>query len=286
MSHSAFVMSNSSPTNEREKKPRGLSRLLGKREKTPEPRPEVHPDSAYGSSEAPSADSAQGRTSPPTEMISAEKNSEIANIDQDRNLALKPSTGEVFDEDTGEVVTVVTTTTTTTTTMTTKGGKKQQDVQQDVKREVQGGPGAGHPGLSEMPAGSTTPEPLAQPAITSTSTAQQSGRPRPVSGGMHQADSPPIPTKSAMRKSGDFHRGAPDGYNPVSPVESPYQLGSFQGHTGNTPPASPGRTNFSYPSRSSIKTADEPMRHNPSAINDLRLAAKGIHVGSHLPLKP
>ena len=43
-------------------------------------------------------------------QVPAEKNSDIANIDQGRNLAMKPSTGEVFDEDTGEVITVVTTT--------------------------------------------------------------------------------------------------------------------------------------------------------------------------------
>lgn len=97
-----------------EKKHR-LSRLLGKREKTPEPQPDVGPDSAYGSSEANSADGPHGGFIPENErhnneMIPAEKNSEIANIDQDRNLAVKPSTGEVFDEDTGEVVTVVTTT--------------------------------------------------------------------------------------------------------------------------------------------------------------------------------
>ncbi len=109
-----------------EKKHR-LSRLLGKREKTPEPNAEhtVEPtpapvtepnhDSAYGSSEANSADGPHHNFIPENErhggeMVPAEKNSEIANIDQARNLAVKPSTGEVFDEDTGEVVTVVTTT--------------------------------------------------------------------------------------------------------------------------------------------------------------------------------
>merc|ERR1711939_273661 len=129
MSHTVAAMSSGQP--EEKKKHRSLGRLLGKRDKTPE-RPDHLPDSAYGSSEANSADGAvAGRSTP--DMVSAEKNSEIANIDQDRNLALRPSTGEVFDEDTGEVVTVVTTTTTTTSTTTTKGGNKHQDVQKDIQ---------------------------------------------------------------------------------------------------------------------------------------------------------
>ena len=104
----------SSPTREREKKSR-LSRLLGgKREKTPEPTNDTAHDSAYGSSE-PTSSEAVPTFIPENErhggeMVPAEKNSEVANIDQHRNLAMKPSTGEVFDEDTGEVVTVVTTT--------------------------------------------------------------------------------------------------------------------------------------------------------------------------------
>ncbi len=124
MSNAAYPES-SSATRKKEKKHR-LSGLLGKREKTPEPtaEPASAPapapalDSAYGSSEANSADGAHNtphnfipeNERHTSDIIQAEKNSEIANIDQDRNLAVKPSTGQVFDEDTGEVVTVVTTT--------------------------------------------------------------------------------------------------------------------------------------------------------------------------------
>ena len=124
---SADQPKSTSPTQDREKKSR-FGRLLGKREKTPEPTGpatatttapaltpnDVGPDSAYGSNEPTIADGRQvfipENERHGGEMIPAEKNSEIANIDQDRNLAVKPSTGEVFDEDTGEVVTVVTTT--------------------------------------------------------------------------------------------------------------------------------------------------------------------------------
>jgi hypothetical protein len=113
---------------EQDKKKGRLSRVFGKRDKTPEPHSEptmspnnAGPDSGYGTSEAnssadgPHPQSGVGAIIPENErrggeMVPAEKNSEIANIDSDRNLAMKPSTGEVFDEDTGEVVTVVTTT--------------------------------------------------------------------------------------------------------------------------------------------------------------------------------
>merc|ERR1712230_196294 len=224
MSHTVAAMSSGQP--EEKKKHRGLGRLLGKRDKTPE-RPDHLPDSAYGSSEANSADGAvAGRSTP--DMVSAEKNSEIANIDQDRNLALRPSTGEVLDEDTGEVVTVVTTTTTTTTT---KGGNKHQDVQKDVKREIQHSPSR-PPLLQEMPAGSSGYEP-SQPAVTSTSTAQGGRAPAPVSAptqasvpvsnGRLAADMPPVPAKSAMRKSGEMRRGVPGAMPmddaPISPVD-------------------------------------------------------------------
>ena len=259
----------SNPQPNPEKKHRGLGRLLGKKDKSPQPteqlRPDPLPDSAYGSSGANSADGVQGRNS--AEIVHAEKNSEIANIDQDRNLALRPSTGEVFDEDTGEVVTVVTTTTTTTT----RGGKKHQDVSKDVQREVQSAPG--QPPLLEMPAGPPGPEPASQPAVTSTSTTEQAEQPPPMSGAMLQPDSPPIPPRSAMRRSGEVSRDLPIENGPVSPVDA-----SFPGHTSTALPESPSRPNFSYPSRSSIKTADQPMRHNQSTIDDLKAAAKGIHV--------
>jgi hypothetical protein len=158
-----------------------------------------------------------------------------------------------------------------------KGGKKQQDVQKDVKREVQSGP-AQPPHLLEMPAGPTTPEPTNyQPAMAAPNTAQQ-GRPPLTSGGMLAAEQPRIPAKSPKRRSGDFARevardGYPVDYTPVSPVDPP-----FVSHDGGTPPASPSRPNFSYPSRSSLKTAEQPQRHNQTTINDLRAAAKGLHV--------
>ena len=77
-----------------EKKHR-MSRLLGKRDKSPDQRTSL-PDSAYASSEHSRADPTMGRST--SDIVPAEKNSEIANIDTDRNLGLRPSTGEVFDQ--------------------------------------------------------------------------------------------------------------------------------------------------------------------------------------------
>jgi hypothetical protein len=73
----------------------------------------AHPgpaDSAYASSDVPSTSGSKS-----AEMVPVASN-------DDRNLAMNKSTGEVVDEDSGEVVTVTTTTTTTTTTRT-RGGK-------------------------------------------------------------------------------------------------------------------------------------------------------------------
>ncbi|KAF2857366.1 hypothetical protein K470DRAFT_177128 [Piedraia hortae CBS 480.64] len=69
-------------------------------------------DSAYASSDGPSLRDSK-RSS---EMVPVSSNND------NRNLAMNPSTGEVVDEDTGELVTVTTTTVTTTTT--TRPGKK------------------------------------------------------------------------------------------------------------------------------------------------------------------
>lgn len=102
-----------------EKKGSRFSRLLGKREKSPNAspgeslQPTIPPDSAYASSETPSGVGPPTQDNSTTDIVPAEKNSDIGNIDKDRNLGVRPATGEVLDRDTGEVVTVVTTTTTT-----------------------------------------------------------------------------------------------------------------------------------------------------------------------------
>jgi hypothetical protein len=270
---------------QKEKKGR-FSRLLGsKRDKSPESPPTFPPDSAYAS-ETPITDKSA------SDIVPAEKDSEIANIDKDRNLGVKPSTGEVLDRDTGEVVTVVTTTTTTTTTTTRKPGKKP-NVQKDVQETTQTQPAvqngtttndsiADRSGLAEMPATPGTPG--AQPALPP---ARVNTIPEPVpdrgsSANRLRKQSPGIPPRS-NRRSGDRNS-----FNPSVSDNTP-ETGYFArpGPTGNTPPLSPTRaSNFSYPRNRdsldhdnvSLATTDHPQQHNKSAISDLRAAAKGIHV--------
>lgn len=276
------------PEAQKEKKGR-LSRLLGtKREKSPESPPTFPPDSAYAS-ETPLTD--KSATSA-TDIVPAEKDSEIANIDKDRSLGVRPSTGEVFDRDTGEVVTVVTTTTTTTTTTTRKPGGKSPDVQKDVQKDVQESTQiqpaingtttndsvADRSGIvAEMPATPGTPGqvPIAAPVAPIADSVPD----RTSSSNRLRKQSPGIPPRS-NRRSGDHHSFQP----PVS--ETTPETGYFArpGPTGNTPPLSPTRaSNFSYPSRArdsmdgtSIATNDHPQ--SKSTLSDLRAAAKGIHV--------
>jgi hypothetical protein len=282
-------------TTEPQKKNR-LSRLLGgsKREKSPDKAPSFPPDSAYASSDV--AVSAPDESK--EQIVPAEKNSEIANIDKDRNLGVKPSTGQVFDRDTGEVVTVVTTTTTTTTTTTRKPGKKSPDVHQDIQKMTQTQPATNANGtvdptsdksgiIAEMPA-----TPAEQPRLQPT---------YPTTGDTHNRvrdKSPSIPPKSANRKSGDF--GTHSHYNPAPDVSPEGSYMARPGPTGNTPPLSPTGANYSYPSQAgrydndnvSLATTAQTQSHNKSTIADLKAAAKGLHVRSdplflhHCPYAP
>jgi hypothetical protein len=268
-----------------EKKSR-LSRMLGgsKRDKSPEQPPTFPPDSAYAS-DTPTP-SAAGKSTP--DIVPAEKNSEIANIDKDRNLGLKPSTGEVLDRDTGEVVTVVTTTTTTTTTTTRKPGKKP-NVQKDVQETTQTQPAINgtttnssqieQPRIAEMPATPGTPAPAPVPV-------EPHVPDRAASANRARKQSPTIPARSANRLSGDRNSFAPS--IDQHPLAGEPGYFARPGPTGNTPPLSPARTNFSYPaSRTrdsldpdgvSLATTDAPQSHGKSTMADLRAAAKGIHV--------
>lgn len=268
-----------------EKKNR-FSRLLGnKREKTPPPNTAL-PDSAYASSETPSGEAARDGSTPTTtpnqDVVPVEKNSEMANIDQSRNLSVRPATGEVVDSDTGELVTVVTTTTTTTTTTTRKPGQTPQ-VQKDVNQQVQETTPTSAPATeapSEMPANPTVTE-ANNPTITEAKVPDRiSSRP--------PRDSPPLPMRSAARKSGEFgHRQSQVSNYPGYDDSLPPPTGGFYGAGGLDAPASPSKANFSYPSRNrnsmdpdgvGLNTTNQPQQHNKSTISDLRAAAKGLHV--------
>jgi hypothetical protein len=268
-----------------EKKNR-LSRLLGKREKSPNPMA-IDPDSAYESSETPSAEPFKDTANSTPDTVPVEKNSEMANIDQDRNLVVRPATGEVLDRDTGEVVTVVTTTTTTTTTTTRKPGQ-MPEVNKEVQQQIQETKPTPAPrknltsntGPSEMPA---------NPAITSSNIPDQSSSVRPLT------DSPPIPTRSAARRSGEFgNRKSQASTYPGYDENMPPPTGGYYGSgAADARPDSPSRHNFSYPARNrksmdpdglpttsgtGWSTTDQPQHNSKSTMGDLRAAAKGLHV--------
>ena len=293
-----------------EKKTR-FSRLLGgKREKSSE-RPTLDPDSAYASSETPSRDAPLETPNATPEFVPAERNSDIANIDRDRNLELNPSSGEVRDQDTGELVTVVTTTTTTTTTTTRKLGK-QPEIQKDVKQDVQeSAPAILPPPVTAVPSTVPTDAPSgpsempANPPMSETT--RSSSRP--------PRDSPPLPIKSAARKSGEYASPQPQAATyPGYDENLPPPTGGFYGGGQDMPQPPPGpppgppggnfdvrspspsanKHNFSYPARnrnsmepsspvSAITTSDHPQQHKQGTMSDLMAAAKGIHVCFHVP---
>jgi hypothetical protein len=252
-----------------EKKNR-FSKLLGKRDKSPGEPITRAPDSAYASSDAPSAEVAKVSNS---DLVPAEKDSDIANIDRDRNLAVKPSTGEVLDQDTGEVITVVTTTTTTTTTTTRRPGRRSPDVHENVTRDVQETTtdSNSQPRLAEMPANNSSTNTKQLPPSHSPAPLPPPPTSVPDRSTSKLTPPPSIPHKSLARKSGEYGTSAQAG-----PVDENY---------GPEPAA--GRPNFSYPSRnrdsfdpdgSSLVTTNEPQRHNKSTRSDLMAAAKGLHV--------
>lgn len=280
-------------TTEAPKKNR-LSRILGgsKREKSPDQPAAFPPDSAYASSDTTPTPGAVSNE----QIVPAEKDSDIGNIDKNRNLGVRPSTGEVLDRDTGEVVTVVTTTTTTTTTTTRKPGKKNPEVHKDVDvQEVTQTQPAINPNgtsdptiepargtgvIAEMPATPGTPGAHApiQPPVVDTS--HESNRLR--------KQSPGIPGKSTNRRSGEFNTSYVPPPSDVSPEGSYF---AKPGPTGNTPPISPQRTNFSYPNNrntqdsldgASLATTTQPQSHSKTTMADLRAAAKGLHVSAYV----
>ena len=294
----------------RPEKSNRLSRLLGKRDKSMERPPLNDPvsDSAYASSETPTQEDTPKAT---PDLVPAEKNSEIGNIDRDRNLAVKPSTGEVFDEDSGELITVVTTTTTTTTTVRKPGGGKPEvhkDVKQDVHEET--APRALPPpstttqrpitppsGPQEMPTNPAQPANLSHstnPAIKESNVPDRlSSRPtrEPYQEPNRESGpSIPIPARSAARKSGEFGNRPSSNYPAYDENLPPPTGGFYGGGHDNAPPSpsSPSRPNFSYPARNrtpvpegpgaGLSYRDQPQHHNKSTMSDLKAAAKGIHV--------
>ncbi|KAK1089067.1 hypothetical protein LTR33_000234 [Friedmanniomyces endolithicus] len=203
-------------------------------------------DSAYASSDQPSQHSASTRTSPAfrhANMVSIENNGQISGVDGSRHLQLDQNTGEVMDEDTGEVVTTITTTTTTTTTTVRKGAaigeKKGTTVQVETRPShptVSSQQTPAHTHLAEAPGDGPSARlvPDAPPthlrARSPVPTALQIGRQQP-------AVEPAPPLRNPNRKSREY---APAPNGPPSPVT----------------PGAQGRHNFSYPARMGTKSTE------------------------------
>ncbi|KAK4945917.1 hypothetical protein LTR10_015010 [Elasticomyces elasticus] len=229
-------------------------------------------DSAYASSD-PSASNVSTHTSPESRhanMVSIENNGQISGVDGSRHLQLNQKTGEVLDEDTGEVVTTVTTTTTTTTTVVKKagGGKGGAEVrvetqpghpgttQTSTQQRVGGGGGgggqqAGH--IAEAPGDGPSArltQPDHPPTFTSSSTARErSPVPAPLQIGRQPPphvetgntnNNPALPQRNPNRSSRDFMT------SPPSPI---------------TPGGAGGRHNFSYPARVGTKSTEHLPQH-------------------------
>ncbi|KAK1074974.1 hypothetical protein LTR12_006307 [Friedmanniomyces endolithicus] len=240
-----------------DKKKHRLSAIFGSRKSREDMdgRPSLSPapgadgnsvDSAYASSDQPSQHSASTRTSPAfrhANMVSIENNGQISGVDGSRHLQLDQNTGEVMDEDTGEVVTTITTTTTTTTTTVRKGAaageKKGTTVQVETRPShptVSSQQTPAHTHLAEAPGDGPSARlvPDAPPthlrARSPVPTALQIGRQQPVA-------EPAPPLRNPNRKSREY-TPAPNG--PPSPVT----------------PGAQGRHNFSYPARMGTKSTE------------------------------
>ncbi|KAK5690620.1 hypothetical protein LTR97_012176 [Elasticomyces elasticus] len=230
-------------------------------------------DSAYASSD-PSASNVSTHTSPESRhanMVSIENNGQISGVDGSRHLQLNQKTGEVLDEDTGEVVTTVTTTTTTTTTVVKKAGSGKGGAevrvetqpghpgttQTSTQQRVRGGNGGQVQGaIAEAPGDGPSArltQPDHPPTFTSTSTARErSPVPAPLQIGrqppqpelntnqnQNQNQNPALPQRNPNRSSREFMTSPPSPITPGGP-------GSGSG----------GRHNFSYPARMGTKSTE------------------------------
>jgi len=236
-----------------------LGRLLGGSsssqpdDERPAPRTQ-QTDSAYASS-----DNANN------EIIQVENDGSIPNTYKGQNLSLDRGTGEVYDEDTGEVVTVVTTTTTTTTTTTRSGGgRPQQDVRRDVQTTQHQQPQGQSISTTTAPGGPA--QYLNQPSRDSTYASGGSG-----------LTAPDIPVRSS-RRSGEYDTAH-------------YPAGS----SASDIPTSPSRHNFSYPGRNppnppaATETGYTPQQEaqakRSGRFADLKAAAIGLHVSCRASLE-
>jgi hypothetical protein len=259
-------------------KKRGLSSLFGaKKNKDNELSPNganhaLHPststtdtapqsDSAYASSNHASSKrdsvaNAKAESNNNADVVPVENTGNFEGVGPERNLAYNTSTGQVLDDDTGEVV--VTTTTTTTTTMTTRGGKKNTKVEVHTQKD-------GQPAIAEAPGD--------MPSMSSTTSHSPVPPPRPLSTGLGNSSYGTLaPHDGGVAQSYAPPRTDPDTF-PV-PARNPMR------EREPMEPVSPLRPNFSYPSRTDIRDDPVPVSQPApkSTFANLKAAAQGLHV--------
>ncbi|RMY70851.1 hypothetical protein D0863_05534 [Hortaea werneckii] len=289
-----------------------LSNLLGSKKENgspPQPQETIHPKQ---SSET------NGTTQPDSAYASSEnsRDREMQHIDSNnddgRNLAVDKKTGEVLDEDTGEVVTTVTTTT-TTTTVTRTGGKGKGT---QVEVTTQPGGGGGSTSQTHSPSHSPVPAGIAEAPGDSPSTPRQ-----PPTHGQHlspddaaqpqQQQSPASSTSSpAVETQHVYPKAEPQATHPAlrqdqqhPPQQQPQhpQIPPRQPHRKSTDrpppqytdtngykdmPASPSapHNNFSYPNPTrSQERLHRPSNQPPPSSSSPETMHPGYHPHPHRP---
>jgi len=224
------------------------------------------PDSAYASSNHPSSKrnsvaNASAASNNNADVVPVENNGNIEGVSPERNLAYNTSTGQVLDDDTGQVV--VTTTTTTTTTMTTRGGKKDTKVEVHTQKDAQ-------PSIAEAPGD--------MPSMGSTTSHSPVPPPRPLSGVMRNPSyGTPVPHDGGVPQPYAPPRVDPDTF--AVPARNPMR------EREPMEPVSPLRPNFSYPSRTDIREEPVPQPAPKSTFANLKAAAQGLHVSWSFPIE-
>ncbi|KAI7273323.1 hypothetical protein KC335_g3427, partial [Hortaea werneckii] len=291
-----------------------LSNLLGSKKEAgspPQPQETIQPKQS---------NETNGTTQPDSAYASSEnsRDREMQHIDSNnddgRNLAVDKKTGEVLDEDTGEVVTTVTTTTTTTTVTRTGGKGKGTQV------EVTTQPGGGGGSTSHTPSPSHSPVPagIAEAPGDSPSTPRQqpthgqhlspADATQPQQQQQQQQHSPasstsspavetqhiypkaePQATHPALRQ-GQQQPPQPQTPNPQIPPRQPHRKSTDRPppHYTDTNgykdmPASPSTThnNFSYPNPSRSQERLHRPSHQPAPPSSS--SPETMHPGYHRP---
>ncbi|KAI7027869.1 hypothetical protein KC355_g167, partial [Hortaea werneckii] len=274
-----------------------LSNLLGSKKETgspPQPQETLQPkqssetngtsqpDSAYASSE----------NSRDREMQHIDSNN-----DDGRNLAVDKKTGEVLDEDTGEVVTTVTTTT-TTTTVTRTGGKGKGT---QVEVTTQPGGGGGSTSRTHSPSHSPVPAGIAEAPGDSPSTPRQ-----PPTHGQHlspadanppqQQQSPASATSSpAVETHQVYPKAEPQATHPALRQDQPQQQQQQQQQPQHPqiPPRQPHRKSTDRPPPQYTDTngykdmpASPSTAHNNFSYPNPTRSQERLHRPSHQPSHP